>query len=64
MLKFKGTIDEKTYQEMLKQKHFNVITPVDFEGYNKAQGFPFWSSEPYTYAVSLLALAQFNNLDI
>lgn len=49
---------------MLKQKHFNVMTPVDFRGYNSEMGFPFWSSEAYTYAVSLLALAQYNNLRI
>jgi hypothetical protein len=47
---------------MLKQKHFNVLTPIDFKGYNVEIGFPFWSSEPYTYAVSLLALSQYNNL--
>ena len=46
---------------MLKQKHFNVTTPIDFEGFN-SNAFPFWSSEPYTYSVSLLALAQYNNL--
>lgn len=58
-----GSIDEKTYQDLLKQKHFGVQTPIDFAGYNtKGNFFPFWSSEPYTYAVSLLALSQYNNL--
>lgn len=47
---------------MLKQQHYHHVTPIDFQGYNKEIGFPFWSSEPYTHAVTLLALAQFNNL--
>ena len=47
---------------MLQQKHFHVPTPIDFKGYNAEMGFPFWSSEPYTYSVSMLALAQYNNL--
>ena len=48
---------------LLKQKHFGHLTPLDFHGYNKlTDAFPFWSSEPYTYSVSLLALAQYNNL--
>jgi hypothetical protein len=56
-----GVVDEESYQKMLKQEHFHTNTPVDFHGYNK-DNFPFWSSEPYTHAVTLLALAQFNNL--
>jgi hypothetical protein len=58
---FEGSIDEETYESMLKEKHQGKMTPVDFQGFNK-DNFPFWSSEPYTYAVSLLALAQYNNL--
>jgi hypothetical protein len=59
-----GFIDEKTYQKMLAQPHFGDQTPLDFKGYNSGMDFfPFWSSEAYTYAVSLLALAQFNNLE-
>lgn len=58
-----GVVDEIEYQKMLQQKHFGQKTPLDFHGYNIKGGyFPFWSSEPYTYAVSLLALSQFNNL--
>lgn len=58
-----GYINEDEYQQMINQKHFNVSTPTTFNGYNvpKAE-FPFWSSQPYTYAVTLLALAQYNNL--
>jgi hypothetical protein len=58
----RGFIDENTYQKMLKESHFGERTPLDFQGYN-GNFFPFWSSQPYTYAVSLLALAQFNNLE-
>jgi hypothetical protein len=58
-----GSIDENTYQELLAKTHFGVSTPLDFPGYNtKGNFFPFWSSEPYTYAVSLLALTQHNNI--
>ena len=59
-----GTIEESEFQKMVRQKHFNVSTPIDFIGYNvKENIFPFWSSSPYTYAVCLLALSQFNNIE-
>jgi len=59
-----GIIAETIYEHMINEKHFNVSTPITFAGYN-APGteFPFWSSQPYTYSVTLLALAQYNNLD-
>ncbi|RNA27111.1 transmembrane [Brachionus plicatilis] len=60
----KGFINEKEYQNMLAQKHFGFDTPLDFHGYNTKENiFPFWSSAPYTYAVSLLALSQYQNLE-
>ncbi|CAF0912293.1 unnamed protein product [Brachionus calyciflorus] len=59
-----GTIDEGEFEKMTQQPHFGVTTPIDFVGYNvKENVFPFWSSTPYTYAVSLLALSQYNNLE-
>jgi hypothetical protein len=59
-----GIINETVYEKMINQKHFNVSTPTTFEGYNaRGSEFPFWSSQPYTHSVTLLALAQFNNLD-
>jgi hypothetical protein len=59
-----GSIDEGKYEEMLKQFHYGERTPLEFHGYNqKEEIFPFWSSEPYTYAVSFLALAKFNNIE-
>merc|ERR1712127_331127 len=58
-----GSIDEKTYLSELKEKHFNVNTPLVFTGYNQKDNLmPFWSSEPYTYSVTLLALSQYNNI--
>ena len=58
-----GVIYEDKYIQLLEEKHFGQNTPVDFNGYNvKDNFFPFWSSKPYTYAVSLLALSQFDNL--
>ena len=59
-----GYINESDYQRMITEKHFNISTPTTFNGYNVPGGeFPFWSSQPYTHAVTLLALAQSNNLD-
>jgi hypothetical protein len=59
-----GIINETIYQQMINEKHFNVSTPITFEGYNaRGAEFPFWSSQPYTHAVTLLALAQYNNLN-
>jgi hypothetical protein len=59
-----GYINETIYERMISEKHFNVSTPTTFNGYNVPGGeFPFWSSQPYTYSVTLLALAQYNNLD-
>lgn len=55
-----GIIPRATYQEQLKEKHFGSPVPVDFPGYNAPLWFfPFWSSEPFTYAASLLALTQY-----
>ncbi|CAF1219036.1 unnamed protein product [Rotaria sp. Silwood1] len=59
-----GYIDETIYERMISEKHFNRSTPTTFSGYNvPGAEFPFWSSQPYTHAVTLLALAQYNNLD-
>ena len=58
-----GSIDEATYQNLIKQTHFGEPTPLDFVGYNTKENiFPFWASQAYTYACSLLALSQYNNL--
>lgn len=59
-----GYIDEATFEEELKKQHYGRDVPIDFHGYNvKGNEFPFWSSEPYTYAVALLALSQLENIE-
>ena len=56
-----GFISEDDYNKMLKEKQFNVYPPMDFHGYNSNDNsFPFWSSEAFTYAATLLALTQHN----
>ncbi|KAL5014190.1 hypothetical protein ScPMuIL_008460 [Solemya velum] len=61
---FQGVVPEVEYDAMLKQTHFGRQTPVDFHGFNQDPGFfPFWSSDTHTYATTLLALAQFRNID-
>ena len=58
-----GYINETVYEQMIAQTHFNISTPTTFPGYNAPRSeFPFWSSQPYTHSVTLLALAQYNNL--
>jgi hypothetical protein len=60
----KGIIPKNVYDEMLKVKHFNQTTPLDFHGYNiDGSYWPFWSSEPWTYAASMLALTQYRALN-
>ncbi|XP_035678143.1 uncharacterized protein LOC118416934 [Branchiostoma floridae] len=58
-----GVIDPAEYQKMVDQPHFGYATPTKFEGFNGPETlFPFWSSEPYTYATAMLALAQYDNI--
>ncbi|XP_035678144.1 uncharacterized protein LOC118416935 [Branchiostoma floridae] len=58
-----GVIDPAEYQKMIDQPHFGYATPTKFEGFNGPETFfPFWSSEPYTYATVMLALAQYDNI--
>ena len=63
---FQGHVDETTYQKLIKEKHLGRNTPIDFHGYNDPSDshgfFPFWSSDAYTYATTLLALSKFNNI--
>ncbi|XP_041377659.1 uncharacterized protein LOC121390025 [Gigantopelta aegis] len=62
MLGVEGVIPEAKYEAMFNQPHFGVKTPTKFHGYNTGSGFfPFWSSDAYTYSVTMLALAQFEN---
>ncbi|XP_078678548.1 uncharacterized protein LOC144914514 [Branchiostoma floridae x Branchiostoma belcheri] len=58
-----GVIDPDEYQKMVEQPHFGYATPTKFDGFNGPDiVFPFWSSEPYTYATVMLALAQYDNI--
>ncbi|KAL5005701.1 hypothetical protein ScPMuIL_016859 [Solemya velum] len=51
------------YEEELQKPHFGYDTPQDFHGYNSNIGLPFpiWTSEPYTYASTMIALASYLN---
>lgn len=63
---FEGVVSEEEYQKLLKQNWSGQQVPIDFHGYNNyPEYWPFWSSEPYTYATTMLALAKFSNtLDV
>ncbi|KAK3098312.1 hypothetical protein FSP39_018295 [Pinctada imbricata] len=53
------------YKAEIKKTHFGYKVPTEFKGYNtdNAGFFPFWSSVPYTYVSTLLALSKFNNVE-
>lgn len=54
-----GMMDESEYSLQLKQKHFGIVTPIDFPGYNTPDfEFVFWSSDELTYSSVVLALTQ------
>ncbi|GAB1602210.1 Hypothetical predicted protein [Argonauta hians] len=60
-----GLISEKEYMAMTKvplPEFNNMTTPMEFKGFNADDSvFPFWTSEPYTYATTLLALSHYRN---
>ncbi|KAL5016712.1 hypothetical protein ScPMuIL_006301 [Solemya velum] len=58
-----GVPSASWYQEELQKKHFGYDTPLEFHGYNSDNGLPFpiWTSEPYTYASTLIALTSYLN---
>ena len=59
-----GYVTPAKYTEMLQQPHFGMMTPLIFKGYNSGHDsfFPFWTSDAYTYATSLVALSHFDNI--
>lgn len=57
----KSLIPEDIYQAELRKKHFGMVTPVDFYGYNSGT-WPFWSSEPFTHAAAMLTLTRYRQL--
>ncbi|KAL4240066.1 hypothetical protein ACF0H5_000860 [Mactra antiquata] len=60
----RGYVTSDEFAAMLEKPHFGMRTPETFDGYNSEPGgyFPFWSCDSYTYAVSLLALSQYENI--
>ncbi|KAH3765840.1 hypothetical protein Pelo_2376 [Pelomyxa schiedti] len=55
----KGVLSSADYQAMVEEVHFDAFnTPVEFQSYNDVQVFPFWSAEPLTLALDLLALTK------
>ncbi|KAF2076254.1 hypothetical protein CYY_002432 [Polysphondylium violaceum] len=56
-----GYIDSATYASMVQESWGNITTPTIFYGYNNAS-FPFWSSKPLTYSISILALSKYITL--
>ena len=57
-----GIIPREKYKDMLKQEYFGRNVTVDFHGYNREGSLLFWSSAPFSYASSLLALTQYRAL--
>lgn len=56
-----GMPSESWYNDELQKKHFGFYTPEQFHGYNSDIELPFAfvSSDPYTYASTMLALASY-----
>jgi hypothetical protein len=53
-----GTVPLTQYNQWLKHKQHGDTVPLDFYGFNSGYGFPYWSSDAFTYASSLLSLVQ------
>ena len=66
ILGMKGVVTADEYNALLKKPHFGRFTEMTFNGYNSEAGgfFPFWSSDPYTYATTLVSLAQYANIEM
>ncbi|EWS75435.1 hypothetical protein TTHERM_000985179 (macronuclear) [Tetrahymena thermophila SB210] len=59
----KGIIDEKEYQEMLKQKWFNLNVIEEFTGYNsQILSYPYWSSPAITYSMGASLISKYQSL--
>ncbi|GFS15835.1 hypothetical protein ElyMa_006780600 [Elysia marginata] len=58
-----GHIPPAEYNKMLQLKHYDRLAPRVFNGYNTVDGFfPLWSSVPYAYSTTMLALSRFNQI--
>ena len=56
-----GVIPNATYQQLLEKKCYGTTVPMNFPGFNapNASALAYWSSKPFTYSASLLALTQY-----
>ncbi|RUS91473.1 hypothetical protein EGW08_000797 [Elysia chlorotica] len=60
----RGYIPPGEYRDLLGRKQFGLPVPRDFHGFNAdhTKYMWIWDSEPYTYSVTLLALAKYRSL--
>ncbi|GAM17627.1 hypothetical protein SAMD00019534_008020, partial [Acytostelium subglobosum LB1] len=52
-----GVINETEYQQMLTETWFGSAVPISWTSYNPS-AFPYWSSTPLTYGLTILALSK------
>ncbi|KAG2375253.1 hypothetical protein C9374_009876 [Naegleria lovaniensis] len=52
----------KLYDQMLKEKWFNMTVPTQFHGFAN-EGFPFWSSPALTFSMSQLVFSKWLNMN-
>lgn len=52
----------KLYDQMLKEKWFNMSVPTQFHGF-ATEGFPFWSSPALTLSMSQLVFSKWLNMN-
>jgi hypothetical protein len=60
---WKGFASAEEYEKLLNETWYGS-KPFDFHGFNSQYGFgfPFWSSDSISYAISLLGLSKFNSI--
>lgn len=58
----KSIIFEEEYEAHLKRNTVGCIHHRILMGFNRMEPFPFWSSEPFTYASVVLTLTQYKEL--
>lgn len=61
-LGIQGIPAEEWYENEFKTPCYGQTVPKVFPGYNNDPSFwPFWTSEPYTYTISMLAMSKYRN---
>ena len=60
----RGYIPSEEYKTLLESDLFGEPVPLHFHGYNAdhAKYMWYWDSEPFTYSITLLALAKYKSL--